>query len=282
MKLILRKNDSATSLLLFIYNHYFSKSQKNSLRLSSLLEIIKVFDKSESAIRMSLSRAVKAGILSNAKQDNEVIYSLTDLGRKSIHLWNEGVQSFWKRFNLRNSSWDGKWYILNIEFQEDKKQRMEISDNLQQLGFTILNTNTWICPYNQSKEIRGLATKFGLETAIVEFFGEMTVGKDMQQFLDDTYKLDILKSKYKAFIHVYGEKLKQTKEICEEHSFIDRGQGLPLLHELGWNFFNIASEDPVLPKQLYPFWEGDEAAALMKELREVLLEASWQYLEKFE
>jgi phenylacetic acid degradation operon negative regulatory protein len=282
MKLILRKNDSATSLLLFIYNHYFSKSQKDSLRLSSLLEIIKVFDKSESAIRMSLSRAVKAGILSNAKQGNEVIYSLTDLGRESILLWNEGVQSFWKRFNLRNLPWNGKWYILNIKFQEDKKLRTEISDNLQQLGFTILNTNTWICPYNQSKEIRGLAAKFGLETAIVEFFGEMTVGKDMQQFLNETYELDILKSKYKAFINVYSEKLKQTMEICKEHQFIDRGQGLPLLHELGWNFFNIASEDAVLPKQLYPLWEGDEAAALMKELREVLLEASWKYLEKFE
>ncbi|HYE10277.1 MAG TPA: PaaX family transcriptional regulator C-terminal domain-containing protein, partial [Patescibacteria group bacterium] len=165
---------------------------------------------------------------------------------------------------------------------DDKKQKTEIADNLQQLGFAILNTNTWLCPYNQRNEIKGLAEKFGLETAIVEFFGEMTVGKDMKQFLDDTYKLDILKSKYKAFINVYGEKLKQTKEICKEHQFIDRGQGLPLLHELGWNFFNIASEDAVLPKQLYPFWEGDEAAAIMRDFREILLEASWQYLKKFE
>ncbi|HYE11294.1 MAG TPA: hypothetical protein VEF53_14050, partial [Patescibacteria group bacterium] len=113
MKLILRKNDSATSLLLFIYNNYFSKSQKDSLKLSSLLEIIKVFDKNETAIRMSLSRAVKAGILSKSRQGNEVIYSLTDVGRQSIDLWNEGVESFWKRFRLRNSSWDGKWYIVN-------------------------------------------------------------------------------------------------------------------------------------------------------------------------
>ncbi len=59
MKVILRKNDSATSLLLFVYNSYFNFYQKDTIKLSSLLEIMKAFGKSESATRMSLSRTVK-------------------------------------------------------------------------------------------------------------------------------------------------------------------------------------------------------------------------------
>ncbi len=282
MKLILRKNDSATSLLLFIYNNYFLKTSKDSLKLSSLLNILKVFDKSETAIRMSLSRAVKLGFLENSKHKNEVVYTLSDQGKQSVELWNEGVTSFWKRYKRRNLHWDRKWYLINIEFSDDKKQRIEIIDKLQQLGFALINTNTWICPFYQNAELNEVVERYNLKTGLVEIFGEMNIRKDTNDFLDEVYNLVVLKDRYRDFISTYETKLLKTKEISKEEEFINSGQALPLLHELGWQFFSIASEDLVLPKQLLPHWEGDEAAIIMKEYRELLIEASWKFLDRFE
>lgn len=282
MKLILRKNDSATSLLLFIYNNYYSKTSKDSLKLSSLLNILKVFDKNETAIRMSLSRAVKSDFLTKSKEKGEVIYTLSHIGKQTIEFWNEGMMNLWKRFSLRYQPWDGQWYVINIEFSDDRKQRMEIADKLQQLGFALINTNTWICPYYQKDEINEVINKCNLKTGIIEIVGDMNIRKDINEFLEEVYHFDALKEKYKEFISTYETKLLQIKEVCNEERFINSGQALPLLHELGWQFFSIASDDVVLPKQLFPYWEGDEAASIMKEFRELLLEASWEFLDKFE
>ena len=283
MKLILRKNDSATSLLLFIYNNYTAKTAKDHIKLTSLLEIMKVFGKSETAIRMSLSRAVKTGLLTNSKHDNEVYYALTPEGRNSIVHWNEGVMYFWKRYQLRSSEWDGKWYFINVEFTEDTKDsKAEFLDKLQQLGFAQVNTNTWATPYHQYEGVWKLIEKYGFADGIVEVHGEMKIHKDMDKFLDDIYGIKKLKAAYQNFADSHNSKLQEIKQLYREDAFVENGSALPILHELGWNFFKIASGDAVLPKHILPEWEGDRAALVMKELREMLLEAANKYLEKFD
>ncbi len=282
MKLILRKNDSATSLLLFIYSNYMAKNTKESIKLSSLLEILKVFGKSETAIRMSLSRAVKAGLLINNKYNNEVSYALTLEGKKAIIHWNEGVMQFFKRYQLRSSKWDNKWYFINVEFIEDSRDiKAEFIDKLQQRGFAQINTNTWVTPYHQYEEVWKLIEKYSFEDRIVEIHGEMKIHKDMNKFLNDIYSIEKLKTAYQGFADTYGSKLQEIRQLCKEQTFVDQGLAFPILHGLGWSFFNIATDDAVLPRQILPEWEGDKAALIMKESRELLLEATYRYLEKF-
>lgn len=283
MQLILRKNDSATSLLLFVFNNYMTKTTKDYMKLSSLLEIMKVFGKNETTIRMSLSRAAKAGLLTNNKQGNEVYYTLTPEGRESVILWNEGVIHFWKRYQLRNSKWDKKWYFINVDFKDDKKEKKaEFLDKLQQFGLVQINTNTWITPYHQYEEIWKLIDEYDLTQDIVEIYGELKIHKDLECFLDEVYDISKLIIRYRGFIDTYGQKLEEIRPLYKEKSFINSGLSIPILHELGWNFFEIATDDAVLPKQILPEWEGDKAAHIMKELRELLLEAAYKYLEKFD
>lgn len=282
MKLILRKNDSATSLLLFIYNNYMAKTGKDYLRLSSLLEMLGVFGKSETAIRMSLSRAVKSGLLINSKIESEVVYSLTSQGKNAINLWNEGVIYFWKRYRLRHSDWNNMWYFINIEFTDDNKQRkVEFFDKLQQQGFAQINTSTWVTPYHQSDDLWSLIEKYHLGNCVTEIYGEMTIHKDMDKFLDDTFGVKKLRVSYKKFIADFSKRLVEVKLQSSAADFVEKGLALPVLHELGWNFFAISSDDAVLPKQILPDWEGDTAALIMKEMREILSDASYKYLEKF-
>lgn len=282
MKIIFRKNDSATSLVLFIYNNYYTKTAKDSLKLSSLLEILKVFNKSETAIRMSLSRAVKAGILINSRNDGEVIYTLSAFGKQSINLWNEGVMNYWKRFKLRNLSWDGRWHLINIEFTNDKKQHREIIDKFQQFGFALTNKNTFISPYAQKDEVNKIIQEYSIEESVIEIIGEVTIRKNMMAFLEEVYHLDNLKEKYQGFVNQHADKLSKILKLTSEEKFISEGKALQMLNEIGWKFFEIAADDAVLPIQLYPHWAGDEAAIIMKEVRKSLLEASNKYLDRFE
>ncbi|KUO51116.1 MAG: hypothetical protein APF76_16615 [Desulfitibacter sp. BRH_c19] len=283
MKVILRKSDSATSLLLFIYNNCITQYNKDTLKLSSLLEIMKAFGKSETATRMSLSRTVKAGILINKTDGREVHYSLAPSGREAINIWNEGIHQFWKRYTLRNKTWDKKWHLLNLNFgEENKENRPVVLERLQQIGFGVLGTNTWITPYCQTNDIQNILTEFNMNTGVVEMYGELTIYQDMYSFVESVFHLKELEKLYKNFINTFSEKFEEIKKIYQEEWFIGGGKALPLLHSLGWEFFNIASEDVMLPKALYPEWEGDEAAQLMLEFRSILLESTIKYLKKYE
>lgn len=282
-KVILRKNDSATSFLLFIYNTYLFHNNKDTIKLSSLLKLMKAFGKSETATRMSLSRAVKAGILINSNDGSEVYYTLDTNGKEAINTWNKEMEQFWKRYTLRNKLWNKKWYLVNLEFgQEHKEYRTAILEKLRQIGFGILSTNTWISPYHRSDEIQTILTEFNMNTRVVEMYGDMTIYEDIVSFVDKVFHLKKLEKSYQNFTKSFNEKLEEVKKLYREEWFVEGGHSLPLLYALGWEFLSIATKDATLPKTLYPAWAGDTAAQLMIEFRGILLEATIKYLRKFD
>jgi len=283
MKVILRKNDSATSLLLFIYNNYWVHFNKDTIKLSSLLQLMMAFGKSETATRMALSRTVKAGILINKNDGSDVNYTLDTSGKEAINTWNEEMQQFWKRYTLRNKLWDEKWYLVNLEFGEaNKENRPTVLEKLRQNGFGILSTNTWISPYYQSNEIQTILTESKMNTRVVEMYGDMTIYEDIVSFVDKVFHLKELEKPYENFIMIFSEKFEETKKLSREEWFVEGGHSLPILHALGWEFLSIAIDDATLPKAFYPAWPGDTAAQLMIEFRKILLEATIKYLGKFD
>jgi phenylacetic acid degradation operon negative regulatory protein len=280
MRVILRKNDSATSILLFTYNNYLTHFNKDKVKLANLLEVLKAFGKNETAIRMSLSRAVKAGMLINKNESGEVSYLLTSGGKDAIGVWNEGMRKFWERYALRHIPWDGKWHLINIELGEKQKdERTAILEGLQQSAFGMLSTNTWISPYNQSTS--SLLEGFDLGSVMVKVDGHVTVS-NINMFLERVFDLEKLVQPYEFFIKTFREKLNEMGQISKDEWFVQGGHALPVLHELGRQFFKVAAEDVMLPKELCPEWVGDEAAQLMREFRELLLKPTLNFIRYLE
>jgi len=279
----IRKVDSITSLLLFIYNNYLTEYGKDSLKLASLLELMRAFGKTESATRMSLSRTVKAGILVNQNVRNDVYYSLAPGGKNAVNIWNSDIRRFWKRYSLRHQPWDQNWHLVNLNFNEaNKESRNDVSDRLKQLGFGLLSANTWITPYYQPDEILELLKEFNISQSTVEMYGKITAHQELEAFVESIFHLKKLEEPYQNFVREFKPKFEETKKICQEESFIKEGRALPLMHALGWEFFFIAAEDAALPVSLRPFWAGDEAARLMRDYRNILLDAVIKYLGRFE
>lgn len=281
MKLILRKENSSTSVLLFLFNVYLIKTNRDYIKLSNLIEFMKPFGKNETTTRMALSRAIKIGLLINSRQDNEVFYSLTSEGKEYIMQWQEWVRNLQKRYKLRNSEWNNKWYSINIEFNNNKSNKALFIEKLEENGFVQINTNIWLSPYKQQEIMEQLADRYDLLENLIETYGEMKIHKEMKKFLEEVYDLQNLRNLYQQFINTSKDKLIEIKELCKEPSFVDSGAFLPMLQKVGFKFFNIASLDAVLPKQLLPEWEGDKAALLLLEIRQVVFEAMHRYFNKF-
>ncbi|KJS83205.1 MAG: hypothetical protein JM58_13155 [Peptococcaceae bacterium BICA1-8] len=262
MKIILRKRDSVVSIVLFIYNIFREHSGSKSLRLNHLIEFMKYFDKSETAVRMGLSRSVKSGILINRKIGSEIYYDLTQLGIDNLKLWNQGVSRFFQRYALRNNgSWNNKWYLLALQnFSKSADESQVLRDELRELGMLEVIKDLWVSPYEMTNFINELVTD---KYDYLNFVGEFDLS-DTNKIVNTVFNIDVVRNEYLQFI-AFAKGIEQNLTKVQS-----QGDYLPLLFELGWNFFDIATSDPTLPRDLLADWPGDEAVQLMGELRSFL------------
>jgi len=271
MRIILRKRDSVVSIVLFLFNIFGEYTGQNSIKLEHLIKSMGYFDKNETATRMGLSRMVKSGILVNEKEGNDVYYRLTDDGIQNLKSWNLGVTRFRDRYALRKKPWDGKWHMLALlKNKGSNDEIISISDELLELGLRQINRDLWISPYYFYEEIMSL-----LDTKLeyLEITGEVISNNKKLEIIEDIFLISKVQTQYKKFLILTAETRMELVKIS------DLGEHLPLLFHLGWNFYDIAVNDPALPKDLLSDWIGDKAVWEMQELRNLLYKKTIEFFD---
>jgi len=149
MAISLKHKDSVTGIVLYLFNLLRQyKDMEESFALSDLIEYIKTFDKSETAIRMGLSRMSKADVVKKIKIDGDIYYKLDKEGKKDLNIWSRGYEYFILKYSYRASGkWDNNWhsYILK-DFNNSEKVNEEIIENLEELGKKEIEYNIWPSP----------------------------------------------------------------------------------------------------------------------------------------
>lgn len=258
MKITIRKRNSVTSITLFIFNLINEYKNDNTINLGILIELLKTFHKSESSIRTSLSRMVKADILLNKKKNEETFYELTQNGIKNINYWNNGISRFYKRYKLRFERWDKKWYFLNLfDFNKSKPENFFIVEDIKEFGLKEVNNN-WITPYSIDEEIIKILKNEKINYLL--FNGHFNTNKNFIKFIYEAYNIKNIEIKYNHFlnkINLYEKKInsKKTEDL------------LPILFDIGWDFYDLTTSDPALPNNLLTNWVGDKAIKKMKNIR---------------
>lgn len=270
MKIVLRKKNSVTSIVLFIYNLHGEILKEYSIKLAHLIDIVNNFGKSETAVRMGLSRMVKAGVLENITIKSDVFYRLTEEGHEYINSWNIGLSYFFERFGKRHDKWDEKWYILNIfQFNKTDIENQFIVEELTGLGMLEVNSGQWICPYNISNDIKNIFMKTNYN--YFEIVGDIYSNLDTEKLIRSIYNIKGLEKKYNEFVE-----FAKKAEIGLENKKTE--EKLEILFELGWLFYDAITSDPCLPREIMSKWKGDEAVKNFSELRSRILKEIEDYL----
>lgn len=271
MKIILRKRDSVVSIVLFLFNIFGEHTGQNAIKLDHLIKSMSYFDKNETATRMGLSRMVKSGILVNEKESNDVYYRLTDDGIQNLNAWNLGVARFRNRYALRNKPWDGRWYLLALlKNKGSYDESMSFSNEILELGLRQLNRDLWISPYRFHEEIRSLLDN---KQEYLEITGEVISRNNKLDIIEGIFLINEVRTQYEEFLILTAETRKELVNLP------DLGGNLPLLFHLGWNFYDIAVNDPALPKDLLSDWIGDKAVSEMQELRNLLYKKTTEFFD---
>lgn len=272
MKITLRKKDSVTSIVLFLYNLNFEHKENFEISLGQLLEYVKLFDKTESAIRMSLSRLERSDVLGKKIVNDEKYYYLSKAGKEHINAWNLGINRFYNRLKLRQKSWNGQWIVLNLlNFKKSLNNNSIVIEELKELGLRELENNLWITPYMLENEIKAL-----LEENKVDYlmnYSKLEYSHSINHLIENYYNLGKLEDEYIKFDDQLDEIIKRIEKLSDQEAIV-------ILFDLGWQFFNSVTKDPLLPKKINIDWIGIEVQEKFKELRQQLINKAFNYLRK--
>lgn len=262
------KKDSVTSTLLFIFNVFLVERGVTSVPLKKIFRLLEPFEKSETSIRMGLSRGVQNGLFINEKKGQEVYYRLTDIAMESFDYWQKTLARFRERIETQHENWDGSWSVVMLDLPVRKKPADYIdqfTESLQQLGYGSLNKGHWISPYDFSADVTGLADKYVMNKEILIFHGKLR-NKKPEAVASEVWPVQELADKYKKFA------LEVKKSAGKLNAALDSGQVLTFLYLYGSDLFEIIQDDPQLPMDLLPAdWQGPNAARTFGEIRRQVL-----------
>ena len=235
--------------------------------LLSLLELLGV---SERAARSTLSRMVRKGWLKTRREGRHSLYTLTPKGQR---LLAEGGQRI---FEPRRRDWDGRWHLVVYSLPERKRRlRDDLRKRLTWLGFGGAAPGSWISAHDRQAEIEELLNDLKVQP-YVHYFSDvrLAIGSD-QEIVEACWDLKNLNRRYARFVTKWEPayaRLARGECLSPEQCFVQR--------------FWITNEhsefprlDPNLPDALLPAdWQGDKAASLFTEYRNLLSERANEFL----
>lgn len=147
--------------------------------------------------------------------------------------------------------WDGLWYMVLFDIAEsDSKYRALLKQAMLKMGFYPLQRSAFISPHNQFRQVRRLATDWGICQDL-----KFIVAREIND-VSDTFeeRLAQINSRYVDFIG-------KTNSLKRDLYWPLRAKILEK------DFAQIWADDPRFPKKLLgENWQGDEAYKTFKEI----------------
>ncbi|SIR18926.1 PaaX family transcriptional regulator C-terminal domain-containing protein [Halanaerobium kushneri] len=266
MGITIRNKDSVTGIVLFIFNLLQEyKDRSAMIEQGDLISYLKVFGKSESSIRMGLSRMSRSKVIKKVKKDNDIYYVLDEDGNEYIDIFRRGLKNFQLKYKKRKSNnWDFNWnlYIFK-DFKKSEVENTDLIEILTEMGYAEIELNVWVSPYNMGNQMDLILNE--KEVEYLNINGEINTKIDISKFLKKEFNLKKLKEEYNKLISMIDE----NNEIIKDKELKTK-ELLPLLGYTGWEFYSIVTEDPFLPNNILEDWIGDRAVKLFFDYRRKL------------
>ncbi|MCU7820785.1 PaaX family transcriptional regulator C-terminal domain-containing protein [Kitasatospora sp. DSM 101779] len=239
----------------------YARGEQNWLSVASVVRLMGDLGVEPQAVRSSVSRLKRRGVLESARHDGAAGYSLA---APVLETLAEGDVRIFER--VRAVAEDG-WIVVVFSVPESERQkRHELRAALTRLGFGTAAPGVWIAPGNLAAEARRTFERLGLAGYVDLFTGEHLAFGDLRSKVRRWWDLDELAELYAEFLRRYRPVLERTETagVSPQEAF---GVYVPMLTQ--WR--RLPYRDPGLPLSLLPpGWNGVSAGELFGALNTAL------------
>ena len=247
-------------LILTVYALY-ARIEDNWLSVASLIRLMSDLGFDGPAVRSSISRLKRRGVLRSERHGGGAGYSLESA---TLEVLAEGDSRIFER--ARAGIEDG-WLLVVFSVPEsEREKRHELRTSLTRLGFGTAAPGVWIAPGNLAAETRRTLERRGLSAYVDIFGGHHFAFGELRSKVRAWWDLDELAGLYADFLRQYRAVLERVS--ANGTTPLDAYQTyIPMLTQ--WR--RLPYRDPGLPLQLLPpGWSGETARVLFDELNRTL------------
>ena len=265
------RGEPPRAFIVTIYGLY-AREAGGWLSVGSLIRLMGDIGVDEPAVRSSISRLKRRGMLEARKEDGAAGYALSARAREILQ---EGDRRIFER---RRAVPGEGWALAVFSVPESERQKRHmLRSRLSWLGFGTVSAGVWIAPSHLIDETREVLARYGLEQYVDLFRGDYLGFGDPVTQVEKWWDLESLQSLYDEFCDGYGGVLRRWRRKSGENNgseaFRDYVRTLTAWRRLPYL-------DPGLPPELLPkSWSGARAADLFFELKDRLEKPAHAFVE---
>ncbi len=192
---------SKALLLTLLGNHYQGRApsvadgRQMAVASSTFVDVLARVGVSEQAVRATLNRAAKQGLLTRRQAGRQAYFDLTDATR---HLLADGARRLYHTDPVRRA-WDGTWTTLAFSLPESRRaDRHRLRVRLSWAGFGALRDGLWIAP--GSVAVPDLVADLDVDEDIHAFTGPATPPTRLDAMIRRAWDLPAIATGYRAFL----------------------------------------------------------------------------------
>jgi phenylacetic acid degradation operon negative regulatory protein len=245
----------------------YARADGGWLSVASLIELLAALRVDEPAVRSSISRLKRRGILVARRHGGAAGYELSE---DALAILREGDDRIFRR--ERATLADG-WMLAVFSVPETERNKRHIlRSQLTRLGFGTAAPGVWIAPAHLHDATADMLRRLELDAYADLFRGDHLAFGDLAAKVRAWWDLDELEHHYREFL--------------DAHTPVRQRRGTPEAREAFADYVRVLTDwrrlpylDPGLPAELLPEdWIGIRAADLFFSLRSRLEESARAYV----
>lgn len=259
------------AFLLSIYGLY-AREQGGWFSVSNLIRLLAELEVDEPAVRSSISRLKRRGILEADRVDGAAGYSLSPQARDIFERGDRRI------FAAPRATAENGWILAVFSVPEsERRMRHLIRSRLGWLGFGSVGPGVWIAPAHLECEAQDVLRQDDL-IRYVDLFQASYRGADLVQEIASWWDLDAIDQHYRSFVEAHAPVLeawrRRRRKDDEGEAFADYVRALT-----SWR--RLPFLDPGLPAELLrPEWSGGPAAETFWALKRRLEAPAHRFVEQ--
>jgi len=167
-----------------------------ALSASSLIDVFGQAGITEDAVRSTLTRMVKRGLLDRHRRGRKTYFGLTP---RAARVLQDGHDRIWHTGAV-NRDWDGTWTLVGFSLPEAwRSERHDLRSRLVWNGFGPLQNGLWVAP--GTVDVPEAVAGLGLDSYLRIFQGATAVAPtDARTVLHTAFDVESIAKGYEAFL----------------------------------------------------------------------------------
>jgi phenylacetic acid degradation operon negative regulatory protein len=220
------------------------------IAVADLIRLMAELDLDAQAVRSSVSRLKRRGVIAAERRGGAAGYRITAHGEAILRAGDARI------FGRPR---EPGWLLVVFSIPEAQRAlRHRLRSGLSGLGLGTVAPAVWIAPAHVEGEVRRLVSELGL-SGRVDLFAAEPLAADAARWWD----LDALATEYRRYLSAWEPRLAQRGGFAEHIRHLDAWRRIPF-------------HDPGLPAEvLPPSWPGEHAWEVFGALDARLAPAAW-------